>query len=199
MKILEQGMDNDSWVDIIEDKIAQESLIIASNRTEVLNKLQQAIEATESEFPKARLTIEDGLTNRLEQNELSKEQILEEMRSQLKARRKADKAAGRTTFGVHRSEFLVTHAENNQLAKFCSTGQQKALLITIILAQVNSIIRETGIRPILLLDEVFVHLDDRRKKYLSEFFIESKMQLWVTATDLTGIKDLADLSNVVDL
>ncbi|MCC8419043.1 MAG: AAA family ATPase [Rickettsia endosymbiont of Glossina mortisans submortisans] len=85
------------------------------------------------------------------------------------------------------------------LAKFCSTGEQKAILIAIILAEMNYAIKLTKIAPILLLDEVFVHLDNKRRGYLIEFFTGLNMQLWVTATDLEGIENFANKAQLIKL
>lgn len=199
MRLIEQASTDNEWLDIIESKIAAESYAIARNRVEVLGKMQAAINKTESSFPKAIINISGFAENKLRSQESSSEAVIQEISHSFKTSRSSDLGAGRALFGTHRSEFLVTHAENGQPAKFCSTGQQKAMLISIMLAQVHALISSTGYPPILLLDEVFVHLDDRRKKYLSDFFTGSGMQVWITATETAGIKEFAETALMVEV
>ncbi|XVN41159.1 MAG: DNA replication/repair protein RecF [Rickettsia endosymbiont of Argas persicus] len=195
-KILAKDIQDDNWLKIVEGKMADLSCRIATNRLKTLEFMQQAIDDLENEFPKADLSI-DGI---VEQEILNgKEDIVSFIISELYKTRDKDKLLGRTSFGVHKSDFLVKHKHKNILAKFCSTGEQKAILIAIILAEMNYAIKLTTIVPILLLDEVFVHLDDRRRRYLTEFFISTHLQLWVTATDLKGIEEFGNKSQLIKL
>ncbi|MCX4084506.1 DNA replication/repair protein RecF [Rickettsia hoogstraalii] len=195
-KILAEDIRDDNWLKIIEEKMADMSSHIANNRLKTLEFMQQAIDELENEFPKADLSI-DGI---VEQKILDgEENIVNFITAELYQTRSKDKLLGRTSFGVHKSDFLVKHQKKNILAKFCSTGEQKAILIAIILAEMNYAIKLTKIAPILLLDEVFVHLDDKRRQYLIEFFTGLNMQLWVTATDLEGIENFANKAQLIRL
>ncbi|WPY00884.1 DNA replication and repair protein RecF [Candidatus Trichorickettsia mobilis] len=192
-KILQQESINSSWLQIIENKMAELSVVIATNRTNVLAYLQSAIDELDSEFPKAILAIE-GIELQIDSTN-----IVELVQQQLESRRNQDRLSGRTTFGTHRSDLIVKHKIKNIPAQFCSTGEQKAMLITIMLAQVISIIKITSTAPILLLDEVFVHLDSIRKQYLINFLVTVQLQIWITATDLDGIEELANYAELVNL
>jgi len=195
-KIIVEDIWDNNWLKIIEEKMADVSGHIATNRLKTLEFMQQAIDDLENEFPKADLSI-DGT---VEQEILNgREDIVSFITEELYKTRNKDKILGRTSFGVHKSDFLVKHKHKNILAKFCSTGEQKAILIAIILAEMNYAIKLTKIAPILLLDEVFVHLDDRRRNYLTEFFISTNLQLWVTATDLKGIEEFGSKSQLIKL
>ena len=186
-KILAQDRIDENWLKVIEEKMAELSIEIASNRLKALIDIQEAINNLDNEFPKAILSIDGTVEQKISTNHAM---VIDFIKAELFTTRTHDKLSGRTNFGVHKSDFLVIHKEKNALAKLCSTGEQKAMLIAIILAEVNYSIKEKIAKPILLLDEVFVHLDNRRKQYLIDFFIEVGLQLWITATDLTGIETL---------
>lgn len=195
-KILEEDVRDNNWLKIIEEKMADISSQIAANRLKTLKFMQQAINELENEFPKADLSIEGAIEQKILNGE---EQISDFITTELYKTREKDKLLGRTSFGVHKSDFLVKHKKKNILAKFCSTGEQKAILIAIILAEMNYAIKLTKVAPVLLLDEVFVHLDDKRREYLTEFFTSINLQLWVTATDLKGIEEFGNKSQLIKL
>ncbi|WP_341790548.1 DNA replication/repair protein RecF [Rickettsia endosymbiont of Polydrusus tereticollis] len=195
-KIIVEDYIDENWLKVIEEKMAEISAQIASNRLKTLKYMQQAIDELDNEFPKADLAI-DGV---VEQKILADgEEVTEFIIDELYKTRAKDKLIGRTSFGVHKSDILVKHKKKNILAKFCSTGEQKAILITVMLAEVNYFIKSNQAPPILLLDEVFVHLDNKRREYLTEFFITAGLQLWITATDLQGIESLARHAQLVEL
>lgn len=195
-KILEQDFIDLSWLKIIEEKISEISVEVAHNRLKTLKQIQRAIDNLDSDFPKAILSINGAVEEIIL---AGKDEVTHLIQAKLKEERAHDKASGRTNFGVHRSDFVITSREKNKLARFCSTGEQKAMLISIMLAHINSIIKEEGISPILLLDEVFAHLDNRRKQYLIDFFISSRIQFWISSTDLNGIEKLTDNAQLVQL
>lgn len=195
-KILAEELQNLGWLKIIEEKIAETSLAIIKHRSSVLQQMQQAIDNLSSEVPKADLRIDNKIGDQLDAGAVAQRHFIQ---TRLVQERCRDRFSGRTNFGVHRSDFIVTHRQKNLLAKFCSTGEQKALLISIILAQVNGIISQQGVMPIILLDEVFAHLDYDKKQYLIEFLVTSKVQFWISATDLGGIEKLISHAQLVSL
>lgn len=195
-KILADNVIDNNWLKIIEEKMADISSHIAINRLKTLEFMQQAIDDLENEFPKAKLSIDGSVEQKILSGE---ENIVSFVTAELYKTREKDKLLGRTSFGVHKSDFLVKHKKKNILAKLCSTGEQKAILIAIILAEMNYAIKLTKTAPILLLDEVFVHLDDKRRDYLTELFIGSNLQLWVTATGLEGIEEFGNKCQLIKL
>lgn len=106
----------------------------------------------------------------------------------LAASRARDAAAGRATIGPHRQDLRVTHLSKGQAAELCSTGEQKALLIGLVLAHAALVAERVGRRPVLLLDEVAAHLDPRRRAALLERLAASGGQVWMTGTE-TGLFD----------
>jgi DNA replication and repair protein RecF len=101
----------------------------------------------------------------------------------LQRSRARDAKAGRTLEGPHRIDLLVSHADKRQPAARCSTGEQKALLLGTVLAHADLVARNIGKRPILLLDEVAAHLDERRRAALFERLGQAGGQVWMTGTD----------------
>lgn len=195
-KILEQDSFDLKWIQIIEEKISELALVIANNRIKILAQLQQSINEIDSEFPKAKISL-DGV---IEEKLLSREpEIIDFIKNQFYITRHRDKISKRTNFGPHRSDFVVIHQDKNILAKLCSTGEQKAMLITIILAQINNIIKEFSVSPIILLDELFAHLDNKRKQYLVDFFKSSNMQIWITTANLEDVPKLSQDFQVIRL
>jgi DNA replication and repair protein RecF len=105
--------------------------------------------------------------------------------------RERDRAAGRTLDGPHRSDLLVAHAPKSMPARLCSTGEQKALLMGLILAHAELVARRREGAPILLLDEVTAHLDAERRAALFEEIIRLGAQAWMTGTDAQAFSALA--------
>ncbi|CAF1123003.1 unnamed protein product [Didymodactylos carnosus] len=195
-KTLSQEQIDDNWLSVIEGKMAELSVEITINRLKTLQDIQKTIDDFDNNFPKATLSL-NGI---IEEKILNDNKIeLDYIKQNFLVLRNRDKISNRTNFGVHKSDFLVSHREKNTLAKLCSTGEQKAMLIALILAQVNYCIKADIAMPILLLDEVFVHLDEARRGYLIELFLELKLQLWVTATDLNGIEALVKKAELIKL
>ncbi|XVN42943.1 MAG: DNA replication/repair protein RecF [Candidatus Rickettsia vulgarisii] len=190
IKLLEQEKIDANWLGVIEEKIAELSVEIIINRLKIIEEINKVIEDLDNNFPKAILSIDGPIEENISNN-------IDFIKEQLLAYRNRDKVSNRTNFGAHKSDFMVTHKEKNALAKFCSTGEQKSMLISIILAQVNYSIKANISLPILLLDEIFVHLDEKRRDYLIEYFLNIGLQTWITATDLNGIEKLAKKAEVI--
>jgi DNA replication and repair protein RecF len=115
-----------------------------------------------------------------------------QMRTQLARLRIRDAEAGRTFFGPHVSDLAVRHTQKRADARECSTGEQKALLVSIVLADAWEMTRmRDGHAPLLLLDEIAAHLDVRRRSALFEEILALGAQAWMTGTDLSLFENLA--------
>ncbi len=143
---------------------------LARGRAETVAALASYLAATAAPFPAARLLLDDTGLN------------AEGLANELARRRAIDSAAGRATFGPHRADLSVIHAPSGQPAPRASTGEQKALLIGILLAHAALVAERRGARPILLLDEVAAHLDASRRAALFER-LPALGQVWVTGTE----------------
>ena len=149
--------------------MAEHGAAIVEARRHAVAALTARLEtAPEGPFARAALALEGGD---------------EALASALASGRLRDAAAGRTLAGPHRTDLLVTHVGKQQPAALCSTGEQKALLLAIILAHADLVAERAGRRPILLLDEVAAHLDPRRRAALFERLAASGGQVWVTGTE----------------
>jgi DNA replication and repair protein RecF len=106
--------------------------------------------------------------------------------------RERDRAAGRTLDGPHRTDLDVTHGPKSMPAKLCSTGEQKALLLGLVLAHAELVReRRDGMAPALLLDEVTAHLDEARRQALFAELLRLECQAWMTGTDQQAFSALA--------
>ena len=133
----------------------------------------------------------DGATER-SLDEMPAVDAEDALRQRLQACRPIDAAAGATTVGPHRTDLVVTNADKDMPAAQCSTGEQKALLLGIVLANARLLTAERGMPPILLLDEVAAHLDGGRRAALFDAVLDLGTQAWMTGTDASLFAPLAD-------
>jgi len=123
-------------------------------------------------------------------------EIEDRYRALLKDNRTRDAAAGRTLDGPHLSDFAVTHATKNIAAADASTGEQKALLIRLMLGHASLIKQMTGFAPLLLLDEVVAHLDPERRAALYDALSSLGAQVWMTGADPVAFGDIVGRANL---
>lgn len=189
-KLLKTGQRDDRWLSALEDQMATKALAVAAARKDIGNRLNQLAQQGHGPFPGATLhprgLIEDGLDHR------SALEVEDQFRSLLAQSREIDAKLGGAKEGVHKSDLVVRHVEKQQNADQCSTGEQKALLTGIILANAKALALDRGRIPLLLLDEVGAHLDDTRRAALFEAILDLKAQAWLSGTDVDAFKPLAD-------
>jgi DNA replication and repair protein RecF len=146
-----------------------------------------------SPFPWSQLAIEGALEAGLANS--AAVDVEDDYRARLRAGRDRDRAAGRTLDGPHRSDFAVTHGPKGMPARLCSTGEQKALLVGLVLAHAE-LIRHArggfggGTAPILLLDEISAHFDEVRRGALFREILRLGTQAWMTGTDVEAFAAL---------
>jgi DNA replication and repair protein RecF len=184
-------MPDTAWLSGLEAHMAEAAAAIAAARNAASETLQGCIERTrgESRFPWAILRIEG--TQEAALKRMPAVQVEDEYRKILADSRAIDGAAGRTLNGPHRSDFQVIHGPKAMPADQCSTGEQKALLTGLVLAQARAVRDVTGKAPILLLDEVAAHLDSARRRGLFEALSALGAQVWMTGTDTALFSDCA--------
>ncbi len=159
------------WLAALEARMAEHGAAIDAARRDAVSLLSTRLAVQpEGVFARARLALEgwQGDTAQLAR--------------ELSEGRRRDAAAGRALAGPHRVDLLVTHAAKNQSAQLCSTGEQKALLLGLVLAHAELVAERTGRAPVLLLDEVAAHLDPRRRAALFER-LAGAGQVWMTGTE----------------
>jgi DNA replication and repair protein RecF len=184
-KLLQEGNADPVWLSALEATMAETGVAIAAARQDFVRKLQQGVERTpadiQAHFPKARLSVR-GTVEELVRRVPALE-VEDMLRYQLRESRMLDTKTGGAATGPHKSDLHVLYESKNMPADQCSTGEQKALLIGIVLAHGRMIAAERGAAPILLLDEVAAHLDEQRRNVLYRILLDLKTQVWMTGTD----------------
>jgi DNA replication and repair protein RecF len=180
-RLLRDGSADPAWLSALEEVMAERGVAVAAGRREAVLRLDRVCAEAEGPFPRARLsligTVEDWLET---MPALAAE---EQLASALAANRQSDAQSGVTLMGPHRSDLDVTLAEKGIGAGFASTGEQKALLISIVLAHARIQQAARGEPPLLLLDEIAAHLDAGRRAALFEALLRLHSQAWLTGTD----------------
>ena len=191
--LLEQGRQDPAWLDAIEAGMAAAGAAIAIHRIDAVRVMQEAILARpEGAFPKALIDLDGEFENHAAHG-MPLTDIEQEITVQLRENRRRDAAAGRTTEGVHRSDLRVIHAPKGLPADQCSTGEQKALLIGLILANAQALFeRDFAPSPLLLLDEAAAHLDSDRRAALYDELAALGGQSWLTGTDRSLFEAFGD-------
>lgn len=181
--LLEDRRADTAWLASLEAQMAEAAVAIAAARLMVVDALQHHIGEARAAtpFPWAEVTVEGEIEGLL--GAMPAVRAEDEYRTLLADSRGADRAAGRTLRGAHRSDFMVNHGPKNMPAGQCSTGEQKALLIGLILAQARAVKGVSVIAPVLLLDEVVAHLDRERRHDLLAALAALGCQAWLTGTD----------------
>ena len=177
-RLLKYGPRDPAWLDGLENEMAEAGIQIAQARATTVEKLSGALAEREGAgaFPAASLNLTDAL-------HLSS---ADDMRAAFASGRMRDAEAGRTLTGPHTTDLHVRHTLKRTDARDCSTGEQKALLISIMLADARELARaREGLAPILLLDEIAAHLDAVRRTALFEEIHSLAAQAWMTGTDLS--------------
>lgn len=183
-RILDEAFENTAWLDAAEIQVAELGVAITAARQETVAMLIAEVENTQKQvqhFPQALLALE-GMVDELVASR-SATDAEDEYRTLLAQNRMRDRAAGRTLDGPHRADMVVRHVDKDMPARLCSTGEQKALLIGIILAHARLVAHMAGMTPIILLDEVVAHLDEERRGALFDVLDGLKCQAWMTGTD----------------
>lgn len=170
------------WLDALEARLAETGARAATARARALTVLQAAIDArSERPFPQADLTLV-GETERLAEGGADEEVLAASIREGMARARSRDGAAGRSLFGPHRADLTALHREKNRPAAEGSSGEQKALVLNLILAQVGRLSGGEA-APVLLLDEAPAHLDSHRRAALFDEITALGLQAFMTGTE----------------
>lgn len=196
-KIIQQSSYDPSWVSVLENKMAERAVSIAAARIDTVEHIQAVINECKTAFPKADIDVQGGVERIMREN--SALQAEEMLRKLLFESRGLDAKMGRTNVGVHRSDFIAFHNAKEMPAASCSTGEQKALLLSIILAEARAKALWKGSVPVLLLDEVVAHLDENRRASLFEEIFSMQAQVWMTGTDEELFKEISGKAQFFDV
>lgn len=184
-RLLKDMVRDAMWYGALEAQMAEAGAQIIANRAAALVRLRCAMEGAETSFPTADLSIENPDDGDFIDGQ-------EALLQALQASRSADLRAGRTLVGPHRADMKAIYRAKNIEAKQCSTGEQKALLLSLILANARALSEDFGAAPLILLDEVAAHLDAERRAALYDEICALKAQAWMTGT---GAELFTELGN----
>jgi DNA replication and repair protein RecF len=196
-KLLEETQTDGRWLDAVERELAELAVSVAAARVETVGRLAALIEERRdpaSPFPAASVALEGLLEQELAARPAT--EVEDGYRGRLADARRRDRAAGRTLEGPHLSDLIVRHQEKDMAAARCSTGEQKALLIGLVLAHASLVARIEGAAPVVLLDEVAAHLDPARRAALFAAIDALGAQAWLTGADPLAFAELGPAARV---
>ncbi|WP_380055224.1 DNA replication/repair protein RecF [Falsihalocynthiibacter sp. SS001] len=194
-RLLKDQVRDPAWYEALESQMAKSGAEISANRVKVLAQVSAAQERAETQFPAASLTLVQGDGT---PQETTPPETLAQMFAHNRA---ADIRAGRTLVGPHRADLAAIYQEKDIPARDCSTGEQKALLISLVLSNCRALSQELGTPPLLLLDEVAAHLDAARRAALYDELCAVGAQAFMTGTGaelFTEISQRAESYEVQD-
>ena len=181
-RLLSETRRDNTWLSGLEIQMAELGIAMAQARHEMLGLLRHLVEETSggSPFPSSMITLSGFMDQQWHRPAADLEEEFVETLAESRAR---DAAAGRTLDGPHRVDLLIRHREKDMEAERCSTGEQKALLIGLVLAHAKLVANMTNHAPILLLDEIAAHLDEGRRAALFDLVDAMGGQAFMTGTD----------------
>jgi DNA replication and repair protein RecF len=194
-RLLADGVRDDAQLAGFERVMAETGIAVAAARLEAVAAMAQIVEKrrlrdANSAFPWSAFRLEGSIEDSLLR--LSAVDAEDAYARTLSATRERDRAASRTLDGPHRSDLVVEHGPKALAARHCSTGEQKALLLGLVLAHAELLTeRQEGAAPILLLDEITAHLDAERRAALFAEILRLRAQAWMSGTDETAFAALA--------
>ena len=199
-RLLEEARPDPHWLDAIEHETAELAVAVAALRAETVRRLQAALAARNdpaSPFPAAEIAL-DGWMEKLLPHHPAVE-VEDRYRTVLRDNRARDAAAGRTLDGAHLTDLAVAYAAKNIPAADASTGEQKALLIGLVLAHAGLISKMSGFAPVLLIDEVVAHLDPARRAALYTELERLGAQVWMTGADPAAFAEIEPRAEFFDV
>lgn len=189
-RLLRQGRADASWHFALEEQIATSGVAVAAARRELIERLSPFAGAGHGPFPGAILSLDGEVESWLDDGPALDAE--DRLRDALARARHVSAGEAAPVPGPHRGDFRVIHSIKNMPAEQCSTGEQKALLIAIVLAHARLRSRDLGDAPLLLLDEVAAHLDQERRTALYDILDTLGSQAWLTGTDTALFDAIAD-------
>ncbi len=187
-RLLKDMVREPSWYTALEMRMAEAGAAIHAGRLQALALIAEAQRQAETAFPAAHLTLQCDMPT-----------DPQTLRAALAENRTRDLAAGRTLIGPHRADLYGVYATKDVPAKDCSTGEQKALLVSLILANARALAADFGAPPLLLLDEVAAHLDADRQAALYDEICALGAQAWMTGTGPEMFATLGSRAQVLEV
>ena len=197
-RLLAEPRPDPHWLDAVEHETAELAVAVAAVRAEAVSRMERVLASRrESDFPPAELALDGWMEKLLPAHPAL--DIEERYRTVLRENRARDAAAGRTLDGPHVTDLSVVYMRKNIAASAASTGEQKALLIGLVLAQARLITLMTASTPVLLLDEIVAHLDPGRRAALHAELAQLGAQVWMTGADPAAFAEVADRAAMIEI
>jgi len=197
-RLLEDPQPDAHWLDAVEHETAELAVAVAGLRVETARRLEAVLATRKlAAFPPVEIALNGWMEKLIPAHPAG--EIEERYRAVLRDNRGRDAAAGRTLDGPHVTDLTVTYAQKGIAAADASTGEQKALLIGLVLAHARLIAEMTQFAPVLLLDEVVAHLDPARRAALQAELAELGSQVWMTSADAALFAEVGDDATFVDV
>jgi len=198
-RLLRDGVRDPAWLNALEETLATKGIAVAAARIDLIERLRLYAEAPSGPFPGVALAISGDVEGWLTDYDALEAE--DRLKAAFASARDQDADNGGAATGPHRSDFRVRHLPSGQTADLCSTGEQKALLIAIVIAGARMAQAECGRLPMLLLDEITAHLDPKRRDALFAILSALGAQVWMTGTDaeqFEGLRGHARFFEVAD-
>lgn len=203
-RLLKDGIGDAAWLSALEAQMAKAGAGIARARAEAVARLAAAQAGAETAFPQADLGLEGAAEARFADLISSgadprdgEDAVEAALAEDLAAGRRVDAQAGRTLTGPHRTDLQAVYTAKQAEARLCSTGEQKALLISLVLASARALAAAGGAKPVILLDEVAAHLDEGRRAALYDEIVALGAQAWMTGAGAELFAALGDRGTLV--
>ncbi|MDX2049879.1 MAG: DNA replication and repair protein RecF [Rickettsiaceae bacterium] len=199
IKLLQELRPDEHWLDILEDKLAKTALEISKIRHQILGLLNNIFDKMNIGLPRIVARLCSKMDEIYELSKESSDNFIELFKKSIRSSRAIDSSQHKTNFGALKTDFMVKNEEKKLDANFCSTGEQQSCMILILIAHTELFVQVKQKQPILLLDELFVHLDDHNKSILSGFLNARTMQTFVSTTEPELCSDFYSHSSVIKL
>jgi DNA replication and repair protein RecF len=194
-RLLDSPSPDPQWLDATEHETAELAVAVAAARAETVQRLAALTRSRRDDpFPSAEIAL-DGWMEAMVLASPAIE-VEDRYRSVLRENRERDAAAGRTLDGPHLTDLAVRFVPKGIAARDASTGEQKALLITLVLAHASLVAEMTGLAPVMLLDEALAHLDPERRAALFDALAAPGAQVWMTGADPALFAPLAPMADL---
>lgn len=195
--LLRQERPDAAWLNVLEEAIATHGIAVAAARRQATIQLSELARSCPGQFPSILIEARGAVEQWLQEGPaLSAE---DRLRSALVESRRLDAETGGCAVGPHRTDLIVRHGGSGRPARECSMGEQKMLLIALLLAGARLQRRESGKSPVLLLDDVMAHLDARHRHAVFQAITDIDAQAWYTGTDRSPFEPIADRMQLVCL
>ena len=197
-RLLESPHPDPHWLDAAEHETAELAVAVAAARADTVHRLSAALAARRAPaFPSGEIALEGWMETLLLTHPAV--EVEDRYRAVLKENRGRDAAAGRTLDGPHLSDLAVVYAPKGIAARDASTGEQKALLIGLVLAHAGLVAEMSGAAPVILLDEVVAHLDPGRRSALYDALERLGAQIWMTGADPAAFAAIAPRAELFEV